>query len=856
MVLLACAAASAANSPTPPPRTWTVETEYARVGMSDRGLIVSIAARESGKEYVAEGQTSPILALHENGKTLPPVSAAYDASKHEIILRYPNDAVATVQALPKGKYVRLQLLALERRGAVDNVVWGPIHTTISGRIGDIIGVVRDEDWAIGMMGLDDNTIAGPVVDGDCYGMGYYIHSPDPEKYPVPPQYKEGQWFNIGGDGVSDVAFYSHPEEYFQQVYGNGARLEPGSGSAVVYHARDRRKPYTHFFSLLPGFKGSRPRHQVSDPVDVDFIGSGVALYACPDEAGLSTIEDVIVSEGLPHIMFDGKWVRDPSANKPDIAWSGPHDKLIEYANALGLKGVQDEGQGEYYANPADHWLGKRVGFADGRKLSYKEFTDEANRYGIKYGLHTLCLFLQGGRCTDVTPVPSEHLQTVLRTKLARDISATDTNIEVTDSSFLAEDGTWPMRDGANYLRIGGEMLKYTGISETAPYILKGIVRGHASTAQPHKAGDELVKLQVNCYNGFCPDMQLMPDYADYYATVMHENGMQYIDFDGLESTLYQNHGYYGVRRFFRRLFDTYSKLTGGKSPRVMGSCVFSGGWEYMSVCNVGGDNNMFDPVGNRWGIEGKDIRNGFANSYFPATFGIQSYHADWSAFDAENLQAKSIGWDATYMLGLNQNTVEKSGEKEVIFKAYRAWEEARAAQVFTKATKQRLRDLTLKFHLERTGATSFLLSPVKETTLNEPADNQSHALTVSNPYDAQPLQFALRFTGPAGRKDPNTKAVLSEDATLDGVVVTLPDGRQLKSERKMKSGEFIICRGNTAYVADSFRKKTADLQLDQAATLPKGEATLHLQSMGATAPAQSKFQFTLWAVGESERLAK
>ena len=49
-----------------------------------------------------------------------------------------------------------------------------------------------------MMGLDDNTIAGPVVDGDCYGMGYYIHSPDPVKYPVPPQYKEGQWFNIGG----------------------------------------------------------------------------------------------------------------------------------------------------------------------------------------------------------------------------------------------------------------------------------------------------------------------------------------------------------------------------------------------------------------------------------------------------------------------------------------------------------------------------------------------------------------------------------------------------------------------------------------------------------------------------------
>ena len=131
---------------------------------------------------------------------------------------------------------------------MDNIVWGPLHTTVSKLIGDLIGVVRDDDWAIGMIGLDDNTIAGPVVDGDCYGMGYYIHSPDPVKYPLPPQYKEGQRFNIGGNGVNDVAFYSHPEEYFQQVFGTGAKLEPEFGSTVAYHARDRRR-LVHAFLL-------------------------------------------------------------------------------------------------------------------------------------------------------------------------------------------------------------------------------------------------------------------------------------------------------------------------------------------------------------------------------------------------------------------------------------------------------------------------------------------------------------------------------------------------------------------------------------------------------------------------------
>ncbi len=822
-------------------QSWTFENGYASSVVDDRGRLTSLRDRRSGTEYLAPGLSSPILALHEAGKDVPPETAAFDPVTQILTLNYTNGSTASVQVTARDKYFRFQLLNLARRGRVDNVVWGPVHTTISQIIGDLIGVVRDEHWAIGMLGLDDNTIAGPVVDGDCYGMGYYIHSPDPVKYPVPAPYHEGQWFNIGGDGVSDTAFYSHPKEYFQQVFGNGAKLEPGSGSAITYHARDRRQAYTHLFSLLPGFAGSRPRHQVSDPMNVDFIGSGIALYACPDESGLATIENILIAENLPHIMFDGKWVRDPAGNKPDIAWTGPHDKLIEYADALGLKGVQDEGQGEYYANPADHWQGNRVGFSDGRTLPYQEFLAEANQHGIRYGLHTLCLFLQGGRCTDVTPAPSSHLQTVLRTKLARDISATDTNIVVTDPSWLAEDGTWPMRDGANYLQIGSEMLKYQGISTNAPWTLTGIVRGHASKAQAHQAGDELVKLQLNCYHGFCPDMTLLPDYADYYATVMYETGMQYIDFDGLESTLYQNHGYYAVRTFFRRLFATYARLSGGNSPRVMGSCVFAGGWEFMSVCNVGGGNHMFDPVNNRWGIEGKDVRNGFANCYFPATFGIQGYQADWSLYDAENLQAKSIGWNATYMLGINQEVVEKSGEKESIFKHFRTWENARAANVFNAATKARLKDLSLKFHLEQTSDKSFALQPVQEIRLTDKVDGDPKTFAITNTFDRQPLRFALRFTG-------------TGEATVDGVTITLPNGARIKHSGKMKAGEFIISNGNSAWATDKFRKKTADIILTESATLPRGTTIISIQTADTSVAANSQFQLTIYTLGEPEHL--
>jgi hypothetical protein len=485
-----------------------LQTVDAMIHINTLGWVTSLKSHKTGKEYSPVGHPSPLLSLHETGQPdnvlFTPQSATFK-SEGELELKFGNGAIAKVKAQSKNHYFRFQLLSLTHRENIDDVVWGPIRTILSKRIGDLVGVVRDEDWAIGMVGLDDNTIAGTPSQGDAYGMEYYVHSPDAKAWPLPAGLHEGQTFNIGGDGVSDVAFYSHPEEYFQMVYGTGARLEPEYGSSLAYHSRDRRISRTVNFSLLPHFPGSRPRHQITDPVNADYIGSGVAIYGCPDRDGLDVIGGIETAEHLPHVKLDGKWDRDPRGFKTDIAWTGPHDKLIEYANALGLHAVQDEAQGEYFANPIDHWLGPRVGFADGRKLTYREYTRELARHRIKYGLHTLCLFAQPGRNSDVTPNASPILQTVLRIKIARTISPTDTQISVDEPSYLAEDGTWPMRDGFNTVRIGTELLKYSGISSQPPYTLKGVQRGqYGTTAQSHQAGNELDKLQMNCYGASCP----------------------------------------------------------------------------------------------------------------------------------------------------------------------------------------------------------------------------------------------------------------------------------------------------------------------------------------------------------------
>lgn len=822
-----------------------LETAYARLKIDSRGCVVSFTAAATGVEYSPKSHPSPLLCLHEKGKPdgeiLRPVSARV-RSGGELELAFANGSVAVVKAAGKPTHFRFQLVSLSSREKVDAVSWGPLNTTISGRIGDIIGVVRSPDFAIGMLGLDDNTIVGPVCAADSSAMYYRIHSNDPVKNPVPAQYKEGQCFPVGGDGNDDVAFYSHPEEYFQMVMGNGAWVEPAFGTAVAYHSRDRRKGHIYTFPTIPGIAPSVVRHQQTDPVPgVDFIGSGVAVYGCPDDKGLSVIEKITLAEGLPYHRIDGRWIRDPANNKPDICWGGPHDRFVEYATALGLKGCQDEGLGEWYLNRNDLWAGVRVGFAKRPGMTFREFTQWAK--GVKYGLHTLCLFLQGGVSSDVSPVPSERLLTVCRTKLAKDLSPTDTEIVVADPSFLAEKGTNGRGNDSNFLRIGGEMLRYDGISASAPWTLKGVKRGHSSKALAHKAGDELVKLQQNCYNGFAPDMGLMLECADHFAKLCFVNGMEYIDFDGSESPLYLGHGYYGVRVFYRRLFDTYAKLSGGKCLRMMGAGLFPGSWEYQSMCNVGGGSRLFDPVFNRWGIQGKDWRNALSNSWFPATFGIQPLPRE--LYDIENLQAKSVGWDATYMLSLSEGAVESLGDKAGMFAAFRTWEDARARGVFTPAIKEKLRDagkisgpgdIGYKAHLRSLGNGAYMLHRVRHFGIEGRADKSGATLKFNNEWNEQSADLYLAFQDNA-----------------DGVTVTFPCGGKIVCNRKVTAGQRITCRDGHAALADANGKKIADLPVEGAARIPAGAVPI---SVRAEAPggAAVRFGIVLWTLDPGEKI--
>jgi hypothetical protein len=784
------------------------------------------------------------MSLYKDKQYIHPLKATFNSAKKEITLRYVNGSIAKIKVDQYQQYLRLQLVSLAPRNGVDNIVWGPYKTTISKTIGEIISVVRNDDFAIGMLGLNDITTSGPPTDGDMSFMYYYIHSPDPRRYPLPSHLKEGQTFTIGGDGVNDVAFYSQPEEYYRMNYGNGALLEPAFGSSICMHSRDRRKEQMIRFPVLPDNldgKANSARYQLVLPADADFMGSAIALYACPDAQGLPTIEKIVLKEGLPHIKTEeGKWIRDPNAFRPDIAWWGNHDSLASYAKQLGLKAVQDEGWGEYYPNPANRWGKKKISFRNGAEMSIAEYGALMKKNDIRYGLHTLCEFLQPNNNSDVSPVPSDSLAIMMRTTITKNLSAADTIITVADTSYFNEFGGWE-GNHTNVLKIGKELIEYNGITKTKPYTFLHVKRGFYGTQRgSYTAGTTIVKLQPNCYHGFAPDMNLQEVYADYYGKWLTEGGMDYIDFDGLESCIYQGHGQYSFKRFFRKLFGSY-KQNGGDYLRVMGSAVGEGSWYYMSVCNVGGGDHMFSPVLNKWGIEGKDIRYAWESSYLPATFGIQNLSGDWSVYDAENLQAKSLGWNATYMLGLSQQAVESHAEKAAIFKAYHTWENARALQVFTKAHKERLKDLSCKFHLEQNGEHSFTLFPVKENRFrNLEYHPEAEALVLNNEYETQPLEFAIRVQG-------------SKDAVADGVRIKLEKGEELIIDKKIAAGQFVLYKNNVLYLADKNRNKLEEIPVSKPLSIVNGQSKIWVKALHATND-KVKLEVVVPVMGPGEKI--
>lgn len=705
--------------------SWSFKTDYFEIDVNNKGYITSMQNTTVSpyREFAIKDKPSPVLSLYNSREKeyYYPSKANFDSQTNILTVDYPNGSVAKITMEPKGKYIKMTLLDLLPRNGVDDVQWGRYNTNITNLFGDIIGVARDTsatvNYAIGVLALDDNTIGGSSdVEGDAGPTQYVVHSPDLKLYPLPDSLHEGQELSLGGDGISDVAFFAYKEPYYRFVTANTAMVDEQGRVFIQYHSRNRTLPREVCYSLLPNKINNEPNHIDVEPIPgVDFIGSSVAFWGSPDDIALmDVIQNIVLSEGLPYPTVDGKWVKDPTAFVPDvICYGNQYDSIISYANRLGFKAISAYDLG--FVRP-DRNVG---GYIDGKdfskkpftcasgNMSHKEFTDKAKEKNILVGRANITNALAPGT-KDASPVPSDSLCYQQKRVLMNNLSVTDTIILVDDPKYLEEIASWEGHcSNLNMVKIGKELIHYLGVSDTEPYRLLNVTRGYWNTeASSHSANDTIYKLQVTLnygYDGVIPNMALQDEIAKVYAEIASVNGIRYYDFDGFEFLWNSGHGYYSTKRFLRNMFE-HAKELGVDYIRFTGAGFNEGSWHYQSINNAGGGKNLYDPDLRVWGSttsQGKDVRDQDFANFFPISFGSNFPIVETSTVETyEHIEAMSVGWGVTYALKLSQKDVESCPQKEAIFKTIRTWEDARRANAFPKEIKKLLADPSYDWHLE------------------------------------------------------------------------------------------------------------------------------------------------------------
>ena len=690
-----------------------LSTDYFKIHINNKGFITSMKniTVKPFTEFSFKDKPSPLMCLYSSRNKMyyPPQKATFENNNSIITLRYSNGSVAKVAVSVHKKYFKFTLQSLTKRDGIDDIQWGSFYTNITNLFGEIIGVARDTsdagNYAIGMLALNDNTIGGTSETiGDAAPFQYIIHTPDVKRFPLPEGLHEGEVFTLGGDGISDVAFYSHKEPYYRIMYGNAAMVDNKGRISLNYHSRDRTLKREIYFSLIPNMPANTPNHLEVQPLPgVDFIGSSIAFWGSPDSSALlDVIQNIVKSEGLPYPTIDGKWVKDPAAFVPDAITSGGlYDSIISYSSRMGFKAISLYDQGfirpdrgnEGYIDGKD--FGKKPIKLTAGNVSSKEFAALAREHGITIGRANITNALAPGT-KDASPVPSDSLCYQQKRLLVQNINSTDTIIIVDNPQYMEEIASWEGHaKNLNMIKIGKELIHYLGVSDKKPYRLLNVKRGYWNTLpEAHQANDTIYKLQVTLnygYDGLIPNMDLQDKLAEYYADVCSINGLGYYDFDGQEFLFNNGNGYYSVKRFFRKMFER-AALHGIPPIRFTGATLSEGSWHYQSIWNVGGGKNLYNVDTREWGSttsQGKDLRDVTYSNYFPVGLGGNfPIKANSTVEQYEHIQAISVGVGTTYSLQLNQKDVESCPDKEAIIQTIRVWENARAANAFSRTLKK------------------------------------------------------------------------------------------------------------------------------------------------------------------------
>lgn len=640
----------------------TFEARGVNISLDERGGIIELINTRTSTNYLNADTLSYFISLISEGVRHNPASATYNKKKGVLSLGFEDlDAQVDVQVTNKEAHIAFQVIRAEPAGRIEGIAWGPVYTSISKTIGEAVGVVRDDDVAFGMLVLNPKTLGGFF-----------------KKNGLSEDRGSLAWPFRSGSSLQAYSLNRDRERLVYAMWHDDIPVKPLKGETVT--------------------------------------GSSIALFSCDEPDVLDAIEQIVIAEGLPHPTYKGVWTKKAFLRSPSYLISdfreSDIDEVISYTVRGGFFSVYHEGPFKTWG----HYELDTAIFPGGIE-GIRKCVAKASEAGLNFGVHTLTNFINTNDLY-VSPVPDRRLAHTGYGRLARDISATDTEIEVSTGKYFSQ----KKENNLHAVMIGNEIIVYNEVSGTAPFILSGCRRGAFGTeASPHAGNDTLRKLIDHGYKVFFPDIELQREIAVSLGEFFNKTGINHLDFDGYEGCQASGEGDYAqslfAEDFYRTLDHEFVNGTSRSLPYY---------WYINTLCNWGEPwYGGFTESMQEYRINNQAF---LSRNYYPNMLGWYMLTATTTMEEMEWMLARSAGYDAGFAMVVRMNAARNNPMTGQLLDAIREWEKARLAGAFTADQRERLKDPKRMFHLEKINENEWNLY---EAATNAPSEAHEQNMALS-----------------------------------------------------------------------------------------------------------------------------
>ncbi|MGV8135717.1 MAG: hypothetical protein AB2L20_10915 [Mangrovibacterium sp.] len=552
-------------------------------------------------------------------------------------------------------------------------------------------------------------------------------------------------------------------------------------------------------------------------------GAKATIIGVPQKDILPVIRQVMEqAEDIPHSDQGGAWAQMQKEGYGSYLMNfgalteETVPDWIEMCRNLGFNQIDSHGGGDDFFTFGDFELNPEK-WPEGWD-HFRRINQRLHEAGISSIFHTYAFFIDK-KSKYARPVPHPDLGYFSSYTLAEPVGPEDDEIIVKESTEGISTVTGFFVRNSTTLRIGGELVRFSGVTTTPPYKFTGCTRGVNKTkASSHAVRDTAYHLK-EMFGRFVPGAEtpLFNEIARRTAEIVNKCDFDGIYFDAIDGSDIlggtENAWYYGTRF----IFEVAKQL---KRPVGMEmSAMTHHWWHYRSRWQawdrpVRGYKRFIDI--HTAAIKTNEYEHGLWKGHLPL---INRYakvengglllplHLGWwgnqtwdppqiePTFpdDVEYLCCKMIGNDAGLSMlgGADKKTVEETPLLGRLFPLIKQYEELRHQNYFDDSVRAILREPGKEFTLFREENGRWNFKPIvyekhKVTGLNDPALRW----TIRNKFASQPVRLRIELLMSVKSYDDPENIVLTgfsgqEEFTNEGMAEGV-SGKIMISGEKLK----------------------------------------------------------------------